>query len=203
MGIREEIVAAATEQGYDGPTPTTIAGAVDALTEALGGEPSGGTIAQAVHALAPNIGGGGSESVSYDNSKGCYVAFVNDSYRNSTPTFGNVSGNLELKTAPVVPDVSGGYTKLFSEDNEFSPNSGNTYFVTAGVTIKVPLNYTVTGATLWKTNGRGGFAKYADYDDNFFTGKLGGTDMTFTTIPSEEWGGSGPSFYLVYLHATS
>lgn len=59
MGIREEIAAIAAGQGYDGPAPTTIAGAVDALTSALGGEPSGGTIAQAVRALAPNIGGGG------------------------------------------------------------------------------------------------------------------------------------------------
>lgn len=56
--IQQEIAAIAAGQGYDGPTPTTIAGAVDALTEALGGEPSGGTIAQAVRALAPNIGGG-------------------------------------------------------------------------------------------------------------------------------------------------
>lgn len=57
--IAEEFAAIAAEQGYDGPTPTTIAGAVDALTTALGGEPSGGTIAQAVHALGSNIGGGG------------------------------------------------------------------------------------------------------------------------------------------------
>ena len=59
---KEELAAIAVEQGYDGPTPNTIAGAVDALTEALGGEPSGGTIAQAVRALAPNIGGGSSSS---------------------------------------------------------------------------------------------------------------------------------------------
>ena len=56
--IQQEIAAIAAGQGYDGPAPTTIAGAVDALTTALGGEAHGGTIAEAIRNLAPNIGGG-------------------------------------------------------------------------------------------------------------------------------------------------
>ena len=68
--IAEEFVAIAVEQGYDGPTPNTIAESIDAVTTALGGEPSGGTIAQAIAALGENVGGGsggGLEPVALSN----------------------------------------------------------------------------------------------------------------------------------------
>lgn len=154
--------------------------------------------------------GGGSESVGYDWNTACYVAFVKDNWRDTAPSFGQIGGNLNLKTNLYVKQTDGiSYSHLLEgSSGDIDPDSGNRYFFTSGAVFRVPLgtSYTLTGATLWKSDGMGDFVKYADYDDNFFVApdaSMSGTEQTFTTIPNETRGGSGPSFYLVYLHATS
>ena len=59
--IAQEILAIATEHGYEGAAQPTIAGAINALADTLAGSDAtdGSTIAGAVKALAPYIGGGG------------------------------------------------------------------------------------------------------------------------------------------------
>lgn len=160
--------------------------------------------------IASDLGGGGSEGVGYDWNTACYVAFVDDTYRSSAPSFSSIRGNLKLKTNLYVKQTDGiSYSHLLEGSNgDIDPDSSDRYFFTSGAVFRVPLgtSYTLTGATLWKSDGMGGFVKYADYDDNFFSAPdttTSGEERTFTTIPNETRGKSGPSFYFIYLHATS
>lgn len=59
MAITDEIMKIAREKGYTGQNPQKISDAVNALTEALGGEPKGGLISDSIATLSPSIGGGG------------------------------------------------------------------------------------------------------------------------------------------------
>ena len=59
MAITDEIMKIAREKGYTGQNPQKISDAVNALTEALGGDPKGGLISDSIATLSPSIGGGG------------------------------------------------------------------------------------------------------------------------------------------------
>ena len=68
----DELYAIAVANGYTGAKPTTIIGALDALTDSLAGEniDSGTTVSEAVRAIAPYIGSGsgGGGGVQYGTS---------------------------------------------------------------------------------------------------------------------------------------
>lgn len=51
--------AIAVEQGHTGDEPTSVIGAINAITKAMGGDGEAASIADAITALAPYIGGGG------------------------------------------------------------------------------------------------------------------------------------------------
>lgn len=54
--IKDALTKVASDKGYDGPEPVTIAQGFDAVAEALGGDPSDGNVADAVRALGSILG---------------------------------------------------------------------------------------------------------------------------------------------------
>lgn len=209
--IAQEIMAIAEANGYAGGGSPSIAEAIDILSTTLAGEdtPKSGTIANAVSELGKHVsGGGGGGGVEYNAVNSCYAAFVDSAYRDSAPTFSQISGIIPTSKS-YGPSIIGP-----SKDHEvartqiWAPSSTDNgkIYVAAGTELLVSIvpGYTADGASLWKSDGMGGFVKYADYGtDSFLTTTYsdGGTprEHTYTVVPDEKHGNSGPSFYLIYM----
>ena len=155
--IAEEFAAIAAEQGYDGPTPTTIAGAVDALTTALGGEPSGGTIAQAVHALAPNIGGGGSDAYLIPMSTA--INFCNVTLTDSVFAGNCANGQKNATNITLDYDKSNGYASEPVWDESSSTWTGEALSGYANITQMKNLPSGVWGVATIKSSQTDTIAK--------------------------------------------
>ena len=206
MGTKkDEILAIAREQGYDGPAPATTKQATVALADTLAGETVGGatTISEAIGKLGEHIGGG-SESVEYGPQVVDLLRLRSMANRNDAVQYGSLGPSDERITKLSVVsglEVPTGMSDIPSVTNLTMDNFSG---ANGGMCIQFTTEKKPVALVAFQSNNTGQYVEYGDYSDQLVILRtVSDGNVCVLRVPSFPTGMTMPNTIVVYYEAKS